>query len=82
MTYEEFQKTKLLLEEHMKSFLDFKYSLVGDFSTIKVKIKDDIGDQRIVKTFSEGKCISVMQGKLDAVNIFLSDLALRLEQLK
>ena len=81
-TYKELKETKFLIEEHMRSFLDFKYSLVGDFSTIKVKIKDDVGDQRIVKTFSEGKCISVLQGKLDAVNIFLSDLALRLKQLK
>ena len=81
-TYKDLQENATLIEEHMRSLLDFKYSLVGDFSTIKVKIKDDIGDQRIVKTFSEGKCLSVLQGKLDAVNIFLSDLTLRLEQLK
>ena len=36
----------------------------------------------LVKTFSEGKCITVLQGKLDAVNFFLDDLSKRINQLK
>ncbi len=81
-TFKESKKTSNLIEQDMKSFLDFNYTLVGDFSTIKVKLKNDEGDQRIVKTFSEGKCITVLQGKLDAVNIFLNDLARKLKGFK
>ena len=78
----DFEKTNLLIEEHMRSFFDFSYTLVGSFSAIKVKQKKDYGDQRLVKTFSEGKCISVLQGKLDAVNIFLDDLSKRITELR
>lgn len=81
-TYRDLQKTSFLIEDHMNSFLDFKYTLVGDFSTVKVKIKNDKDDQRIVKTFSEGKCFTVLQGKLDAVNIFLDDLVVKLQKFK
>jgi len=76
------EKTNLLIEDHMRSFFDFTYTLVGSFSTIKVKLKEDNGDQRLVKTFSEGKCITVLQGKLDAVNFFLDDLSKRINELR
>lgn len=74
------EKTNLLIENHMRSFFDLEYTLVGSFSTIKVKIKEDKDDQRLVKTYSQGKCITVLQGKLDAVNFFLNDLSKRINQ--
>ncbi len=76
------EKTALLIEDHMRSFFEFDYTFIGSFSTVKVKLKEDKGDQRLVKTFSEGKCFSVLQGKLDAVNIFLNDLSFHIEKLR
>ena len=70
------------IESHMKSLLDFEYVLVSYFSTIKVKIRDDVNDQRLVKTYTNGKCLTVMQGKLDAVSYFLRDLENFLEDIK
>ena len=75
MTFSEIEKINFLIEDHMRSLFEFDYDLIGSFSTIKVKRKEDIGDKRIVKTFSEGRCLSVLQGKLDAVDFFLSDLS-------
>lgn len=62
------------IESHMKSLLNFDYVLVSYFSTLKVKIRDDEDDQRLVKTFKSGNCLTVLQGKLDAVSYFLTDL--------
>tara|TARA_Y100000589_G_C27174951_1_gene638317 strand:+ start:1619 stop:2683 length:1065 start_codon:yes stop_codon:yes gene_type:complete len=76
------EKTNSLIEDHMRSFFDFRYDLLGSFSTVKVKLREDKGDQRLVKTFSEGKCIAVLQGKLDAIQVFLNDLSDRINQLK
>ena len=81
-TMYENEKTNLLIEDHMRSFFDFSYTFVSSFSTVKVKIREDKGDQRLVKTFSEGKCISVLQGKLDAIYLFLHDLSNRINQLR
>lgn len=81
-TIEQREETLISIEDHMKSFFGFNYTLVGDFSTFKVKLKNDQGDQRLVKTFCEGKCITVLQGKLDAVDYFLSDVICRLNELK
>ncbi len=69
------------IENHMKSLLNFEYVLVSHFSTLKVKIRDDIDDQRLVKTYTNGKCLTVLQGKLDAVSYFLTDLENLLEDI-
>ena len=81
-TLYENEKSILSIENHMKSLFEFDYTYVGNFSTAKVKLRDDKGDKRLVKTFSEGKCISVLQGKLDAVNFFLDDLLIRINELR
>ena len=80
-TIDEIEKTNLSIEEHMKYFFEFNYNPIGHFSTVKVKPKNDIEDQRLVKTFAEGKCFSVIQGKLDAVGFFLNDLSFRLSEI-
>ena len=69
------------LEHHMKSLLDFDYVLVSHFTAPKVKIRDDADDQRLVKSFISGRCLTVLQGKLDAVTHFLSDLERFLEEI-
>lgn len=80
-TIEQSGETLSLIEDHMKAFFGFNYTLIGDFSTFKVKLRNDKGDQRLVKTYREGKCMTVIQGKLDAVDYFLSDLKSRLKEL-
>ena len=62
------------IEAHMRELLDFDYVLVSHFTAVKVKIRDDHDDQRVVKTFINGKCLIVLQGKLDAVPYFLREL--------
>lgn len=62
------------VETHMKSLLKFDYVLVSHFAALKVKMRDDNDDQRLVKTFTNGRCFTVLQGKLDAVSYFLTDL--------
>ena len=81
ITKSEIEERARLIESHMNKFVDFEYSKISYLLSPKMKIFDDKGDERTVQTFSEGKCFSVIPGKLDAVSIFLSDLELFMESL-
>lgn len=74
ITVSEIEEHARVIEDHMNKFVDFKYSRISYFLAPKMKIANDVGDERVVRTFAQGKCLSVLPGKLDAVNIFLSDL--------
>lgn len=79
ITGSEIEKHAKLIERHMSKFVNFRYSRISYFLAPKMKIANDIGDERVVRTFAQGKCLSVLPGKLDAANIFLSELRIFIE---
>ena len=67
------QAAKDVLNE-MDRFLDLEYAHVAPFASYKMKVSDDYDDRRLVQTFSNHKLFTVLPGKLDAVNIFTTEL--------
>lgn len=73
-TVEEMAKQSQKIRDHVSQYLNFEYINIGSFYSKKVKLLNDLGDTREVRTFRKGKCLAVLPGKLDAVTIFIEAL--------